>query len=77
MATQAEIDALEERLESLKRARSRGVARVRSEGKEVEYETGADRERAIQATEAELAAAKGALRRKINFTDVPRQGGWR
>lgn len=77
MATEEEIAAMEARLEALKAQRASPEQRVRSGTKEVEFKDAASLEVAISAQQAELDIARGGLRRKVTFTDAPRQGGWR
>jgi hypothetical protein len=73
MPTQAE---LESRLESLK-ADLVLAKRVTDGDKTVERRDVPEIERAIGILTAELDASNGNLRRKIHFTDSPRQKGWR
>jgi len=67
--TQAQIDALESALAS-------GELRVTHDGRTVEYRSIDDLKKAIAYCKDEVAAAAGTLRRRVNFTDAPRQKGW-
>lgn len=69
--TQADVDRLIA-------ARNAGVLSVRDpSGRTLTYPSISELNAAIQAAQGELAAASSSgLRRKILFTDAPRQKGW-
>ena len=73
MATQAELEA---RIEQLQADLAGSEARITHEGKTVEFRTIADTKAALAATQAQLAALTGALRRRVKFTDCPNGKGW-
>ncbi len=67
--SQAQVDALEAALTS-------GELRVSYDGRTVEYRSIDDLKKAIAYCKGEISAAEGTLRRRVNFTDAPRQKGW-
>ena len=67
------LTELQTRREALLASRSSGVARVTYDGKTVEYRSLAEIDRAIEALEREIAAAKG--RRVIRHLRVTTDKG--
>jgi len=69
----ATLTELQTRREALLASRSSGVARVTYDGKTVEYRSLAEIDRAIEALEREIAAAKG--RRTVRHLRVTTDKG--
>lgn len=73
MATQAQIEA---NIAALEAALASGEHRVRYDGREVEFRSVDEIKKALAYWQDQLAVATGTLRRRVNFTDAPRQKGW-
>lgn len=73
MATQADLEA---RIEQLKAGLGSSELRITYDGKTVEYRSVSEIRQALAATQAELDALTGTPRRKVYYTDSPRQKGW-
>ena len=65
----ASIAELKSRREALSASRASGVARVRDDGRTVDYRSMAEIDRAIEALDREIAAAEGRpIARQVRVT---------